>query len=240
MQKSSCDISSCFLCKHCQPEWRHIISLQKQTYTFRKGETLFAEGSPVEGLFFILSGAVKMHKHWNGEKELIIRFANGGDIVGLRGLGSPLAYPITATALEPTKACFITTELLEASFKTNPALTYEVLHFYATELQRTEQRMSDLAHMDVKGRIAGALLAVQRSFGTGGDGFLNLAISRQDIASYAGTIYETVFKVFTEWRNTGVITTEGKRIRILKEDNLRAFSGNTPIHTTVSEQTQIK
>lgn len=55
------------------------------------------------------------------------------------------------------------------------------------------------------------------------EGFLALAISRQDIASYTGTIYETVFKVFTDWQNTSVIETKGKRIRVIKEDELRAY-----------------
>jgi CRP-like cAMP-binding protein len=223
MSKQTCDLNSCFLCRHCQPEWRQLIAVQKQTSTFKRGEALFEEGAPVRGLYFILSGAVKMHKHWGGEKELIIRFATGGDIVGLRGLGSPLAYPITATALEATKACFVSTEFLEASLRINSALTYEILHFYATELQRTEQRMSNLAHMDVKGRIAGALLAVEQAFGKGGDGYLNISISRQDIASYAGTIYETVFKVFTDWIQTGIISTEGKRVRILDDQRLKEF-----------------
>jgi CRP-like cAMP-binding protein len=222
MSQPSCDLSSCFLCRHSQPEWRQLIALQKQTKNFKRGERLFEEGTPVTGLYFILSGAVKMHKHW-GDKELIVRFAGGGDIVGLRGLGSPLAYPISATALEATKACFVSTDFLEACLRTNPALTYELLHFYATELQRTEQRMSSLVHMDVKGRIASAVIAVSQAFGMGEDGYLNISISRQDIASYAGTIYETVFKVFSEWIQSGIISTEGKKMRILDEVKLREF-----------------
>lgn len=222
-QSAPCDLSSCFLCRHTQPEWRQLTAINKQTRVFKRGETLFAEGEPVTGVFFMLTGAVKMHKQWGGERELIIRFATGGDIVGLRGLGSPVAYPISATALEQTTACFVATDFLEASFKANPTLTYEVLHFYATELQRTEKRMSAIAHMDVKGRIAAAIVAARDAFGAGEDGFIRIALSRQDIASYAGTIYETVFKVFTEWIAAGIISTEGKRMKILDEEKLSGF-----------------
>lgn len=220
---TACDLSSCFLCTHSQPEWRQLTGMQKQTFSFKKSGMLFSEGEPVEGVFFLLSGAVKMHKHWGSERELIIRFATSGDIVGLRGLGSPSAYPLSATALEETKACFVPTDFLEASFKSNPRLTYEVLHFYATELQRTEQRTNNLTHMDVKGRVAEAVIAVRDAFGIKDDGYLNIAISRQDIASYAGTTYETVFKVFNDFIATGLISTEGKRIRILDEPRLRSM-----------------
>lgn len=177
------------------------------------------------GIFFVLEGVVKVHKHWGSERELIIRFATAGDIVGLRGLGALMSFPISATALEETKACFVPIDFLKASFRANPGLTYEVLQFYSTELQRTEKRMSDIAHMDVKGRIANALLAVQDAVGLEENGFFRVAISRQDIASYAGTIYETVFKVFTEWISAGIIVTEGKRIRIIDKARLDMLAG---------------
>lgn len=99
------------------------------------------------------------------------------------------------------------------------------MQFYATELQKAEQRMSDLVHMDVKGRIARAILDMEATFRNREDGFINITISRQDIASYAGTIYETVFKVFTEWIKAGLIITEGKHIKIMNRKKLSAFVG---------------
>lgn len=48
-------------------------------------------------------------------------------------------------------------------------------------------------------------------------------ICGQDIASYAGTIYETVFKTFTGWTLASLIATEGKRIRLRNEKKLQAF-----------------
>ena len=224
MKKVTCDTTSCFLCQSCMPEWRGLIGLHKQTQVYKKGAQLFAEGDEVTGIFFTLYGAVKVHKQWGDQKELILRFAAGNDIIGFRGLGgATTTYPVSATVLEPTKACFIPNGFLEDSLKANPGLTYRLLQFFATELQQAEQRMSDLAHMDVKGRIARALLELKTVFHTDETGFINLTISRQDIASYAGTIYETVFKVFTEWINAKLITTEGKRIKILSERKLQAL-----------------
>jgi CRP/FNR family transcriptional regulator len=40
----------------------------------------------VAGVYFVYKGIVKVHKQW-GDKELIIRFANQGQIFGHRGLG---------------------------------------------------------------------------------------------------------------------------------------------------------
>ena len=68
---------------------------------------LFTEGNDLKGMYFINKGLVKVHKKWGDDKELILRIAGDGDIVGHRGLGSDLIYPVSGTALEPTEVCFV-------------------------------------------------------------------------------------------------------------------------------------
>ena len=223
MQDTSCQLDNCFLCRHCIPEWKEIVALKKTTLLVKKGKQLFAEGEKVKGIFFIYSGSVKIHKQWLEDKELIVRFAKTGDIAGHRGLGATDKYPVSATALEDTKACFITNAFWEATLQTNPALTYKLMQFYAAELQKAEKRMRDLAHMEVKGRLASALLEIAAFFGLNKDKFIAVAITRQDIASYAGTTYETVFKFFTELTQDKIISTSGKSIRIHQPDKLKRF-----------------
>jgi CRP/FNR family transcriptional regulator len=41
--------------------------------------------------------------------------------------------------------------------------------------------------MPVKGRIANALLFLRQKFGNAPEGYINILLSRQDLASYTGT-----------------------------------------------------
>ena len=223
MTEPTCGLDHCFLCQFCIPEWKEVIALRKRTFLLKKGKCLFREGEKVEGIFFIYSGTVKIHSPWGEDKEMIIRFARRGDIAGHRGLGGNAVYPISATALEDTLVCFISNEFLEVSLKANPSLTYTLMQFYAMELQKAEQRMRSLTHMEVKGRIAAALLDINQTFGVDSDKFITIALTRQDIASYAGTTYETVFKLFTEWVSKKIISTSGKSIRINKPELLQSY-----------------
>ena len=220
MHKQGCGLDHCFLCRNCIPEWKEVTALKKETRLIKRGKPLFSEGEKVEGIFFIYSGVVKIHVPWADGREMIIRFARSGEIAGHRGLGGNAVYPISATALEDTLACFIPNEFLELSLKANPSLTYTLMHFYAMELQKAEKKMRELTHMDVKGRIAGALLELAETFGVNEKGFLALVLTRQDIAAFAGTTYETVFKYFTELTTAGVITTVGKDIKINQPEKL--------------------
>jgi len=225
--KTGCDLKTCMLCKLCLKEWIPAVSPQHENFHYKKGELLFAEGDKVNGIYFIYDGTVKVHKHWDNEKELIVRFAKKGDIVGHRGLGKENFYPVSATALEPVTVCYIDLDFFRASLKVNYDFIYELMMFFAGELQESEKNMRNLAHMPVKGRIAQALLLLKEKFGVNEENFLNITLSRQDIASFAGTTYETVFRILNEFFQENIIATEGKDIAILNEEKLAFFSQQT-------------
>jgi len=223
----TCDLKSCFLCQKCLPEWRPAIDANRKSLHFKKGELIFKEGDKVNGIYFVYSGKVKVHKKWGTEKELIIRFAKQGDIFGHRGLGHESYYPISATAIEPVNACFIDLDFFQATLKVNYEFIYQLLLFFADELQESERKMRNLAHMQVKGRIAQALLALQDKFGVTADGFIDGTLSRQDLASFAGTTYETVFRIINEFTEEQSIRTEGKNIALLDTDKLKELTRET-------------
>lgn len=226
MTKKSCDLKTCFLCRHSTVEWRQLTALKKTTIPFKKGASIFAEGAPVEGIYFLYEGSVKIHMKWGDSKELILRFAKQADILGYRGLGKKHIYPVSATALENCSACFIPNDFLEATLKASPAFTHALLEIYEDELQKAERRMRDLVHMDVKGRVALALTEIAEMFGTDREEFINLPILRQDIAAYAGTTYETVFKLLTDFSAKKMISTSGKQIRIDKPVEMKELITN--------------
>lgn len=214
MPEIPCDLDHCFLCKHCVPEWKEAVGVKKKTLLFKKGQTILSEGQNVNGMYFVYSGVAKISMNWGADKELILRFARSGDILGLRGLGAESVYPISAYAVTDSKLCFIQNDFLEATLKTNASFTYELLHVYAAELHKAEKRMRDLAHMDVKRRIVLVLLELIELFGLDEENYVALPMRRQDIASFAGTSYETVFKFLTELAEAGIVTTTGKRIKV--------------------------
>ncbi|GAA4730595.1 Crp/Fnr family transcriptional regulator [Flavisolibacter ginsenosidimutans] len=213
ISKVACDLKTCFLCQLCQKEWIPALDAHRKNFVVKKGDDIFQEGEAVKGIFFVYEGAVKVHKQW-GEKELIVRFAKRGAIIGHRGLGRDLIYPVTGTAIESTKLCFVEMDFFQASLKVNHALLYELMEFFAAELKESERNMRNLAHMPVKSRIAQCLLLLDEKFGHTPDGFLNISLSRQDLASYAGTSYETAFRVMNEFVEENAISIQDKRFII--------------------------
>jgi CRP/FNR family transcriptional regulator len=99
-----------------------------------------------------------------------------------------------------------------------------LLQFFADELQAGERKMRNIAHMQVKGRVALALLELQDDFGLTPDGFVGLTLSRQDLASLVGATYETVFRTINELAQEESIQLDGKQIRIVDAAKLRDYT----------------
>ncbi len=208
------------MCKLSLKEWHPAIASNKQNFIAKKGEVIIKEGDPVSGVYFVTSGNVKVHKQW-GEKELILRFANKGAIFGHRGITSTTSlYPISATALETTSLCFVDIEFFKTTVKVNQEFAYALLMFYADELHASEKKMRNLALMSVKGRLAVAILGLKNQFGLNEAGYLNLALSRQDLAAFTGATYETVFRTMNELLLDKLIIVQDKAIGILDEGGL--------------------
>jgi CRP-like cAMP-binding protein len=218
--KSGCDLKSCFLCTTCIPDWLPAIDANRQNFQYNKGEEIFKEGDPVQGIFFLYSGLVKIHKQWGSDRELIVHFVRKGEILGHRGLGKNLIYPVSATALEPITVCYLNMVFFRSTLKINNNLLFQLMVNCFDELEESEKKMRDLVHLPVKSRVAQALFTLKEKFGNNEEGFIDIALSRHDLASFAGTTYETAFRTLNEFIHDDLIAVENKKIRIINETEL--------------------
>ncbi|MFC5408949.1 Crp/Fnr family transcriptional regulator [Larkinella bovis] len=221
--KTGCALTNCLFCAFSQEAWLPVLNANRQVQVYAKGETIFTEGTPVTGVYFIDDGLVKIHQSWPSQKQLILNFAGRGDMIGYRALGQDPMFPVTATTLAKTAVCFVDLPFFELALETNPRLTYQLMKFYANALQKAEKRMRNLALMDVKGRVADTLLMLDRRFGRDENGYIDVLLTRQDMAAYAGTTYETFFRMLAELKTGRLVAEEKKKIAILDENRLQSL-----------------
>lgn len=221
ISKKKYEITDCFLTNNSLLEWKPAIEANKKIYEVKKGEQIFKEGQTVEGIYFVYHGIFKVHKKWTSDKELILRFATPGSIIGHRGLSTfNKNYPISATALENSVVCFIEMAFFQSTLKVNLDFTYKLMMFFADELQDSEAKMRNIAHMSVKGRLAQALLNFKSQFGLASDGSLKLELSKQDVSSYVGATYETLFRILNELIEEKAVIVSKRNITIANEELL--------------------
>lgn len=186
----------------------------------KKGQQFIMEGAPVNGLFFIKSGVVKVFRTGINGREQIVRFAKPCEIVGHRGFGTQEYYSIGAIALKDTELHYFPKEYLQQTLLNNPKLAYGMMLFYANELNRSENKVKSISQMTVRERVIDSLLYIHRKFGEL-KGFLNLPLSRREYAEYSGTTEEQVIRVFSALKKENLISASGKKIGITNIDNLK-------------------
>ncbi len=193
---------------------------KKSEIQCKKGQQFIMEGAPVNGLFFILKGKVKVFRTGINGKEQIVRFAKAGEIIGHRGFGTEEYYSIGAMALENTTLCYFSKDLLQEVLKSDPAFTYDLMLFYANELNKSEAKVKSISQMTVRERVIDTLLYLYRKFGSH-NGYIDLILSRKEYADYAGTTEEQVIRIFSILKKEKLITAKGKKIACPNIDLLK-------------------
>ena len=212
-----------FIEKYCTNEWKEFIDFHKKVYTYKKGEFIFEAHEQTKGLYIIDKGSVKItYKQYDGSDRLI-RLATNGDVLGHRGFGGNWTYPISALALEATEVSFIPVNVFETVAKVNPEFTYHLMMFFAEELRKSEAKIK---HYPVRILIAKAIYDNYKTFGfeEGSETKLSYTLSRKDIASKAGTTYETVIRTISDLNNEGILKIDGKSLHILQIDKLKGIA----------------
>ena len=208
-----CSNSNCLIKRNLDGNSMEIFISGKKVIHCKKGQQFIMEGAPVNGLFFILRGTVKVFSTGINGREQIVRLAQDGEVIGHRGFGTEEYYPICALALEDTMLCYFSKDQLQKSLRSNNGLTYDLMLFYANELNRSEAKVKSLSQMTVRERVIDALLYMNRKFGHH-KGFLRLLLSRKEYADFAGTTEEQVIRVFSALKNEKLITAKGRKIGI--------------------------
>jgi CRP-like cAMP-binding protein len=209
----TCKNTNCLIKKHIDNEAVQTYLHRKNTFNCNQGQQFILEGAPVSGLYFIYDGAVKVYRQTAGKESQIIRFSKNGEIVGHRGFGTDYVYNISAAALKDTILCNFTTDVLIEMLHKAPPLMFDFMLFYADQLQKSEANNKLFIQMSVRERVINGLLFIENKFGQT-DSYINMILSRRDIAEFAGTSTDQVIRVISALKKEGLLIAKGKKLGI--------------------------
>lgn len=203
------------------------LSHRKVTNAYKKGQTLFVQGNPPFGMYCVSQGNVKITQVGSDGKESIVRIASSGDVLGHRSLFTEQYYNATATAIDEAKVCFIDKKYVLELVQEKPTVASNLLGKLGRDLGAAEKRISSFSQKNVRERLAEFLLLLKESHGeqTENGTFLNIKLTREEMASIIGTASETLIRFMSELKQEGLIRQEGKKIFIMDEESLVNFSG---------------
>jgi len=193
-----------------------VIDSQKSSLVFYPGQLIFHEGAYPNGMYILYNGKVKVSKIGDEGKEKIVRFAKTGDLLGYRAMLSGDMYTASAYAIDEVTICYIPKETFYKVIQRRPELSFKLMKLLADDLKLAERNSTNIAQKNVRERMAETLLILKETYGFEDDNItLNVCLTREEIASVAGTSRETATRLLSEFNADGIIALFGKKIRLV-------------------------
>lgn len=189
---------------------------------YKKGQNIFVEGAYPSGIFYVKEGRIKKYKANRDGREQIIYICNKGELLGYSALLSEEAYPDSAATLEDSVVGFISREVFLKVLGQSPAMSLRLLKNLSHEFGVLVNTIASFAHKSVRERLALSLLILKDKFDDGNapEKPTEITLSREDLANIVGTAVETLVRVLHNFKDEGLIETQGRKIRIINENQL--------------------
>lgn len=180
---------------------KRILAIGR-TVDFNKGEIVFQQGDPGDGLYVVRSGSVEIGIISEEGKKLSLNVMKPGDVFGEIAALDGDIRTATATAIEAVSMIKYDRRDLNELISRNPEMALKVIELLCARIRWINQQVEDLAMLDVEGRLANRLLILHEKFADR-DGWLKM--SQSDLADFLGVSRESTNKVLQSWRADRVI-----------------------------------
>jgi CRP-like cAMP-binding protein len=195
----------------------HTITKTMTPHHYAKGDHLFKEGMMPAGIFYIKSGMVKKYKLDKEGREQIIYVANKGELVGYHAVLAESGYPDSCATIMTSSVGFIAKEDFLYAVNTSLELSRRLLKTLSHEFSVLANCLSAASQRTVRERVALQLVVMREKFKkTTVEGEpVRIHLSREDLASLAGTALENLARVLTEMKNAGIIEIDRRAIVVV-------------------------
>ncbi len=186
------------------------------TINVAAGQTVVVEGDPIDHVYLIVSGSLRLYKAVVDGRRQIIDFLAPKDCLGLTGLGD---HAYSAEAITDVVMIRYPRRRLEALIEEKPEFGHRLFRLACSELGRAQQRMLVLGRKSAEERVASFLLDLATRQQEAGADFtdIHLAMSRQDIADHLGLTIETVSRIFTRFKVAELISLPDRHAVVLSD-----------------------
>jgi CRP/FNR family transcriptional regulator len=190
----------------------------------RRKEPLFGEGEPYRGMYVMLEGLAVVYKISDDGRMLILQVCRPGDTLADGPLfeEQDAGYPAHARATRDSEILFLPKDKFSPFLKRHPEVAWVMLTEFAGRMKELSLRLEGVTLREVSSRVARYLLREVEASGGAAEEQpeLMLPLTKGSIASYLGTVHETLSRTFAKLIKEKVISVEGSRVTILDRAKL--------------------
>ena len=202
---------------------RQALARSASRRRYRRGDIIFQKDDPGHSLFIVARGSVRIYVPSTQGADLTLAVLGPGHFFGDLSLLDGRPRSASAAALGDTNVVILERSDFVAVIRTRPAAVMSVLAVVVRRLRDTDEMASDLAFLDVGGRLAKKLLELAATNGVKSqDGvLLDMPITQEELANMIGVTRESVNRNLSLFRRIGLVAKEGRRFVLRDPAGLR-------------------
>ena len=194
---------------------------ESNTNTYKKKQLIYKEGAHPHYLYYIIKGKVKTYKTHEDGKDLVIDLFNEGDFFGYVSLLEGSTYKENAESMEVTELALIPKKDFEDLMNCNPATAQKFVGLLAKNLAEKEKHLLGIAYNTLRKKVADALVSLQKKYHTNKNEPYLIDISRDDLATIAGTATESLIRTLSDFKSENLIDIKSGKVVITDDRKLK-------------------
>lgn len=179
-----------------------------------KGTYAVSQNEVGASMYLLVSGRMKVSIANTDGKELVLNYLEAPAHFGEMALVDSRPRSADVIAVSDAEVLVLDGHDLSAAIQLQPRLALTLIATLSRRLRQTISRLEDMAFHDATHRVARVVLNVATAnMETYGDAVVQ-GLTHYDIATLAGTSRETASRVISSLVKDGILTTQGRRIRV--------------------------
>lgn len=180
--------------------------------SFRKNTIVINQDDETYSLYVILSGSVKVFISGEDGREAVLNHQSAGDYFGDLALIDKQPRVASVMTTEVSRFMIISREDFMACLSKNPEIAINLIKPMTSRMRMLAKNVSNLALLDVYGRVARVLLEQAEEQADGE--MITEKLTQQEIADMVGASRAMVSRILKDLKAGGYISVDKKRITI--------------------------
>lgn len=224
---SECPIRHRAVCSRCDADEILMLEMMKSYRSYSAGDIILWRGEPLEFVASVVAGVANLSKTLEDGRTQMVGMLLPSDFIGRPGR-THVEFDVTATT--DVTLCRFDRVPFERMLEQTPHVAGRLMEMALDELDAARDWMILLGRKSAREKIATFLdLLARRAAlnGTAGQVFLELPMTRDQIANFLGLTLETVSRQMNALKKEGVISFSGrKQLSIVDLNALRQATGD--------------
>jgi len=183
------------------------------------GTTIQLEGDPVEAMYVVVAGRVKISRFSAGGREQVLNMIGPGGHFNTVPIFDGGPCPANAEAASDVALLVLPRAALLQAVDAHPALARALLREFTGRLRHLVDLVDTLALHTVQGRLAGLLLEQAEAAERGEPVF---PLTQAEMAARLGTVREMVGRTLKSFEALGLIQVDRGAITVVSREGLEA------------------